>query len=167
MRWLDSTTYSVVTDFSKLQVIVEDRGVWASAVCGVAKSWIRLSKLTATTNKFIPTLVVLCCVKFLQLCLTLYDPMDYSLPGSSVYRILQARILEWVAMSSSKQQQATNLFEKSKINSKNLLKLFFPLGQWTNTHILKTCSISFSYYVCTLAGSIFHLWPNGNAIPSK
>ena len=88
MRWLDSTTYSVVTDFSKLQVIVEDRGVWASAVCGVAKSWIRLSKLTATTNKFIPTLVVLCCVKFLQLCLTLYDPMDYSLPGSSVYRIL-------------------------------------------------------------------------------
>ena len=36
MRWLDSTTYSIVTDFSKLQVIVEDRGAWASAVHGVA-----------------------------------------------------------------------------------------------------------------------------------
>ena len=36
MRWLDSTTYSIVTDFSKLQVVVEDRGAWASAVHGVA-----------------------------------------------------------------------------------------------------------------------------------
>ena len=34
-----------------------------------------------------------------QLCLTLCDPMDYSLPGSSVHGILQARILEWVAIS--------------------------------------------------------------------
>ena len=33
-----------------------------------------------------------------QLCLILCDPMDYSLPGSS----LQARILEWVAISSSR-----------------------------------------------------------------
>ena len=35
----------------------------------------------------------------LQLCLTLCDPMDCSLLGSSVYGILQARILEWVANS--------------------------------------------------------------------
>ena len=35
--------------------------------------------------------------KSLQLCLTLSDPMDSSPPGSSVHRILQARILEWVA----------------------------------------------------------------------
>ena len=34
----------------------------------------------------------------LQPCLTLFDPMDCSLPGSSVHGILQARILEWVAM---------------------------------------------------------------------
>ena len=37
------------------------------------------------------------CGKSLQLCTTLCDPMDHSLPGSSVHRILQARILEWVA----------------------------------------------------------------------
>ena len=30
---------------------------------------------------------------------TLCDPMDYSPPGSSVHEILQARILEWVAIS--------------------------------------------------------------------
>ena len=34
--------------------------------------------------------------------LTLCDPMDCSPPGSSVHRILQARILEWVVMRSSK-----------------------------------------------------------------
>ena len=34
-------------------------------------------------------------------CLTLSNPMDYSLPGSSVPGILQARILEWVAIAFS------------------------------------------------------------------
>ena len=37
-----------------------------------------------------------------QLCLTLCDPMDYSLPGFSVHGISQARILEWVAISFSR-----------------------------------------------------------------
>ena len=36
-----------------------------------------------------------------QLCLTLCKPMDCSPPGSSVYKILQARILEWVAIPFS------------------------------------------------------------------
>ena len=40
--------------------------------------------------------------KSLQSCLTLCDPMDCSLPGSSVHGILQAIILEWVAISSSR-----------------------------------------------------------------
>ena len=40
--------------------------------------------------------------KSLQSCLTLWNPMDYSRPGSSVHGILQARILEWVAMPSSR-----------------------------------------------------------------
>ena len=33
-----------------------------------------------------------------QLCLTLRDPMDCNLPGSSVYGIFQARVLEWGAI---------------------------------------------------------------------
>ena len=40
--------------------------------------------------------------KLLQLCPILCDPMDCSPPGSSVRGILQARILEWVAMPSSR-----------------------------------------------------------------
>ena len=37
-----------------------------------------------------------------QSCLNLSDPMDCSLPGSSIHRIFQARILEWVAIAFSK-----------------------------------------------------------------
>ena len=37
-----------------------------------------------------------------QSCLTFFDPMDYSLPGSPVQGILQARILEWVAFLFSR-----------------------------------------------------------------
>ena len=40
-------------------------------------------------------------VKSLQSCLTLCDPTDCSPPGSPVPRILQARTLEWVAISFS------------------------------------------------------------------
>ena len=43
-----------------------------------------------------------CVFKSLQLCLTLWDPMDCSPPGSSVHGILQARILEWIAMPSTR-----------------------------------------------------------------
>ena len=34
-----------------------------------------------------------------KLCLTLSDPMDCSLPGSSIHGIFQARVLEWGAIA--------------------------------------------------------------------
>ena len=43
-----------------------------------------------------------CVCSVAQSPLTLCNPMDYSLPGSSVHGILQARILEWVAISFSR-----------------------------------------------------------------
>ena len=47
---------------------------------------------------------VMCmCAKSLQSCPTLCDPMDCSPPGSSVHGILQARILEWVAIAFSRE----------------------------------------------------------------
>ena len=39
--------------------------------------------------------------KSLQSCLTLCNPMDCSLPGSSIHGIFQARVLEWVAIAFS------------------------------------------------------------------
>ena len=48
--------------------------------------------------------------KLLLLCLTLFDPMDCSLPGSSVHGILQTKILEWVAISFLHNHERINLF---------------------------------------------------------
>ena len=49
-----------------------------------------------------------------QLCLTLCDPIDCSLPDSSVHSILQARIMEWVAIPfswiSSRPRDQTQIF---------------------------------------------------------
>ena len=95
------------------------------------------------------------CDQSLQLCLTLCNLMDCSLPGSSVHGILQARILEWVAMPSSRgssgpRNQNPNLLclllcrqilyswatveapqhLYCKMNSKWLLKLAFSLFFW-------------------------------------
>ena len=44
-------------------------------------------------------------VKSLSLCPTLCDPMDYSPPSSSVHGILQARILEWVAIPTPGEEE--------------------------------------------------------------
>ena len=43
-----------------------------------------------------------CCCLITKLCPTFYDPMYCSLPGSSVHGILQAGILEWIVMPSSR-----------------------------------------------------------------
>ena len=52
-----------------------------------------------------------------QSCLTLSDPMDCSLPGSSIHGILQARVLEWGAIAFS---ENTNIhFSKYLIASEN------------------------------------------------
>ena len=48
--------------------------------------------------------------KSLQLCLTLYDPIHGSPPGSSVPEILQARRLKWVAISFSGMAYRVSLF---------------------------------------------------------
>ena len=49
------------------------------------------------------------------MCLNLYDPMDYILPGSSVSGILQARILKWVAIPSLTQGSDLGLLHCGQI----------------------------------------------------
>ena len=48
-----------------------------------------------------------------QLCLTLRDPMDCSLPGSSIHGILQARVLEWGATAFTLSKAAAAAAAKS------------------------------------------------------
>ena len=62
--------------------------------------------------------------KLLQLCPTLCDPIDGSPPGSSVPGILQARILEWVAISFS------NAW-KWKVKVKSLSRVQLFATSWT------------------------------------
>ena len=64
--------------------------------------------------------------KSLQSCLTLCDPIDGSPPGSPVPGILQARTLEWVAISFSANLSYWQLI------SNGLLKsiFFFPIDSW-------------------------------------
>jgi len=50
-------------------------------------------------------------IEVAQSCPTLRDPMDHSLPGSSIHGILQARVLEWGAIAFSM------YIAKIKINS--------------------------------------------------
>ena len=47
-----------------------------------------------------------------QLCPTLHDPMDCSLPGSSTHGIFQARVLEWVAIAFSANVMGLSQFVK-------------------------------------------------------
>ena len=62
-----------------------------------------VSSLNTWLQTFSYRLVCVCvCVLVAQLCPTLCNPMGYRLLGSSVNRILQARILEWIAISFSR-----------------------------------------------------------------
>ena len=65
--------------------------------------------------------------KLLQSCPTLCDPMDCSLPGFSVHGILQARTLEWVAISFS------NAW-KWKVKGKSLSHVRLFTAPWTAAH---------------------------------
>ena len=62
-----------------------------------------LAKAGVVLKKVVHLLPLTCvCAKWLQSCPSLCDPIDCSPQGSSVHGILQERILEWVAISSSK-----------------------------------------------------------------
>ena len=62
-----------------------------------------------------------------QSCLTLYNPMSCSLPGSSVHGILQARRLEWIAISFSRgSSQPRDWTRVSRIGR----QLLYPWPTW-------------------------------------
>ena len=73
-----------------------------SAACGILvhPAGIKPSSLHCKVLNHWTSLEVLYLVA--QSCLILGNPMDCTPPGSSVHRILQARILEWVAIHSSR-----------------------------------------------------------------
>ena len=61
-----------------------------------------------------------------QLCSTLCNPMDYSLLGSSIHGIFQARVLEWVAISVSRGSSQTGIEPRSPALQANALPFELP-----------------------------------------
>ena len=71
--------------------------VFTSIICITSCKWYAVNLIL-----FLFYIMFTACANLPQSYLTLCDPMDCSPPGSSVHGILQARILEWVSMPSSR-----------------------------------------------------------------
>ena len=116
---------------------------------GFATHW-RTARLSSS-----PECVCVCvcvCVCATQSCLTLCDPMDCRLPGSSVHGIFQARILEWDAISSSR--------GSSRLKDWICISCISCLGRWILYH--RTTSkahslpeVEFWTWVCLTLKSLF------------
>ena len=92
----------------------------------------------------------------LQLCLTLWDPLDCSLPGSFVHGVLEARVLEWVTLpfsrGSSHPRDRTHISYVSCIDKRVLYHwchlgspcsskgLPFPAWKFSKLLLLRFCS---------------------------
>ena len=85
-----------------------------------------------------------------QSCLTLHGPMDYSPPGSSVNGILQARILGWVVISSSR--------GFSQARDQTCLSCVSCIGRWVLYHQYHLGSPSL-WYVAPFSFSMWDLGP--------
>ena len=83
-------------------------------------------------------------------CPPLCDPVDCSPPGSSVYGILQARILEWVAIFSSRGSSDTKLEPRPPAL---LLLLLLLLSRFSRVRLLD----SFKNPIFLLSFNLFHI----------
>ena len=91
-----------------------------------------------------------------QSCLTLHNPMDCSLPGPFVHGILQARVLEWVAMSFSSFFYFV-VGENSYIVI--LAKIAFIFSFVTHTHPMSSSSSpSYFYIIFWIPFNIPYIW---------
>ena len=110
-----------------------DVGAWRVTVYRVTKSWTWLSNwaqliLNQVEHTWLCYILFSCCrteiccepVKVTHSCPTLCDPMDYSLRGSPVHGILQARILKWVAI----------LFSRGSSQPRGQTQIFWIAGEF-------------------------------------
>ena len=118
IRWPNYWSFSFnISPSNKHSGLISFRMDWLDllAVQGTRKSLLQHHSLKVSILQYLAFFIVqlshpymttgkikaLTAAKLLQLCPTLCDPIDGSPPGSSVPEILQARILEWVAISFS------------------------------------------------------------------
>ena len=107
MKSSNSTIYLVLCHFCKVASVMSD-SVWPQRrqPTRLCRPWDSSGKNTGVGCHFL-----LQCMKVksesevTQSCPTLSDPMDYRLPGSSIYGIFQAKVLEWGATAFSVMQK--------------------------------------------------------------
>ena len=118
MRWmnLEPVIQSEVRQKTKHHVLTHKYGIQKDGtdelICKVAvetqaqrtELWTQWGKERVGKTEGVDGNIHLAAAKSLQLCLTLCDPIDGSLPGSFVHGIFQARALEWGAIAFSKHQ---------------------------------------------------------------
>ena len=92
------------------------------------------------------------CAKALQLYLTLCNPMDCSPPGSSVHRIIQERILEWVPISSSSGGSSWPR-DRTHVSCDSCLglEILYHLATWAKSPA-KTSQLVFESFYTTASG---------------
>ena len=105
--------------------------IYFGFVLGSGFSWSRWT-LRAPREKACPPISVpcVCTCEVAQLCPTLCHSMDGSPPGSSVHGILQARILEWVAISSSRGSSNPGIEPTSLISPALASRFFTTSDTW-------------------------------------
>ena len=119
-----------------------------------------------------------------QSCPTLCDPMDCSLPGSSIHGILQARVLEWVTISfsrgSSRPRDWTGLLHcrqtlyylshqgsNQRSNFQHLLNYREKLGNSikTSTSVLLTMPKPLTVWIIVKCGKLLKRWEYHTILP--
>ena len=93
--------------------------------------------------------------KLLQSCLTLGDLMNCSLPGSSIHGILQARILEWVAMPSSRGSSRPEI-KLLSLSSPALAGTTWEAFYSSSAQSLQSCQTLYNPMHCSPPGSSVH-----------
>ena len=149
-----------------------DREAWRAAIHGVAKSQTRLSdwtELICLVNLIFPNIShfsklaprkntrKLSRLKWKWKSLSrvrLFDPMDCNLPGFSVHEIFQVRILEWIAMPSSRESSRPR--EGTHI-SHNVGKFLYHLSHqgspvWVKEGIKLLWQTAFNWFLEALNG---------------
>ena len=110
MSWLSSEQRHLVFSSKTNPTVRPGESNWFTATRfwggGLVLKMRRVNRVSPKVKRSPPAplcgVITCVCAKSLQSCPILCDPMDCRLLGSSAHEILQARILEWVAMPSSK-----------------------------------------------------------------
>ena len=123
---------ATISDYEPLDELKLPQSVTTWLDLSVCFSLMDLSKIMNVDNGSLHKiytwqLLLLLLLKSLQLCPTLWDPIDGSPPGSPIPGILQARIPEWVAISFSNEW-------KWKVKVKLLSHVRLLATPWTAAH---------------------------------